>query len=97
MKHRVVAGLAAALTAGGLLVAAPPAHAGCLSGGPGILGKCDGPVQPDGTWERCVVTAKLVPNGASSFLMPDKHCDVVGPDQGPGDPAFADPPTHIDG
>lgn len=96
MKHRIVAGLAAALMAGGLIAAAPPAHAGCQYGAPGILGKCDGPVQPDGTWQRCVAFAKWIPSGASSFLAPDQHCDVMGSDQHPGDPAFADPPMHID-
>jgi hypothetical protein len=37
-----------------------------------------------------------VPSGASSFLVPDKRCDLMGPDQHPSDLAFADPPTHID-
>ena len=46
----VIAGLGAALMAGGLIAAAPPANAGCVYGGP-VLSKCDGPVQPDGTWQ----------------------------------------------
>jgi hypothetical protein len=96
MKHRIVAGLAVLLLPAGLIAAAPPASAGCQYGIPGILGRCDGPIQPDGTWQRCVTIARLVPNGASSFLMPEKHCDVMGPDQQPGDQAFADPPAHID-
>ncbi|QLL09177.1 CDGP domain-containing protein [Mycobacterium vicinigordonae] len=97
MKHRIVAAAAAAvLMAGGLIAAASPAHAGCVYGGAGILGKCDGPIQPDGSWQRCVAFAKWVPNGASSYMMPDQHCDVMGPDQRPADPAFADPPMHID-
>jgi hypothetical protein len=93
MKHCIVGGLAAVLTAGGLIAAAPPASAGCQYGGP-VISKCDGPVQPDGTWQRCVVTTHLVPSGASSFLVPDRSCDLVGPDQHPW--GFADPPTHID-
>ncbi|OBF86965.1 hypothetical protein A5791_19950 [Mycobacterium sp. 852002-51163_SCH5372311] len=87
--------LGAALMAGGLIAAAPPANAGCLYGGP-VLSKCDGPVQPDGTWQRCVAFTTLVPSGMSTFLMPEKRCDVMGPDQHPADAGFADPPAHID-
>lgn len=96
MKHFVVGGLVAVLMAGGLIFAAPPAQAGCQYGGPGIISKCDGPVQPDGTWQRCVGFMSWVPSGASSHLVPDKRCDLMGPEQRPGDPAFADPPVHID-
>lgn len=81
--------------AGGLIAAAPPANAGCLYGGP-VLSKCDGPVQPDGTWQRCVAFTTLVPSGMSTFLMPERRCDVMGGDQHPADPSFADPPMHID-
>jgi hypothetical protein len=95
MRHRIVGGLAAVLIAGGPIAAAPPANAGCQYGGIGIINKCDGPVQPDGTWQRCVAFANWVASGASSFLVPDKRCDVMGPDQHPGDSAFADPPAHI--
>ncbi|WAC90581.1 CDGP domain-containing protein [Mycobacterium sp. Aquia_213] len=87
MKRSIVAGLAAVLMAAGLVTAAPPASAGCQYGGP-IISKCDGPIQPDGTWQRCVVTKNLVANGASSFFVPERHCDVIGP--GGLDP-------HIDG
>jgi hypothetical protein len=87
-----IAGMGATLMAGGLIAAAPTASAGCLyGGGAGVFSKCDGPVQPDGTWQRCVATAQWMPRGASSFLAPVRQCDVVGPDQ-----PFADPPTHID-
>ena len=95
MKRCIIGGLAAVLMAGQLIASAPPASAGCLYGGP-VMAKCDGPVQPDGTWQRCVVTQYLVPSGASSFLMPSKRCDLMGPDQHPLDFAFADPPAHID-
>jgi hypothetical protein len=59
MKRFVVAGLtttlmAGVLTAGALIASAPPASAACQFGGIAIS-KCDGPVQPDGTWQRCVV------------------------------------------
>ncbi|MDY6997785.1 MAG: hypothetical protein SW019_14380 [Actinomycetota bacterium] len=83
------------LTAG-LLAAAPPAGAGCVHGGP-QLGTCDEPVRPDGTWQRCIVVAQWVNSGLSSHLIPVKHCDIVGPGRHPQDPAFANPPTHIDG
>lgn len=91
-----VASVGAALLAVGLIAAAPPANAGCVYGGVGIISKCDGPVQPDGSWQRCVGFASWVGRGASSYLAPDKRCDVMGPDQAPADFAFADPPTHID-
>ncbi len=89
MKHCIVGGLAAVLLAGGLIALAPPASGGCQYGGP-VLSKCDGPVQPDGTWQRCVAFT-------SSYLVPGRRCDAMGPNQHSGDLAFADPPTHIDG
>jgi hypothetical protein len=95
MKRGIVAGLAPLLMAADLIAAAPPASAGCQYGGP-VISKCDGPVQPDGTWQRCVAVPHLILNGASSFLVPDGHCDVMGPDQPPPELGFADPPTHID-
>ncbi|HUO36807.1 MAG TPA: hypothetical protein VMU34_02685 [Mycobacterium sp.] len=79
------------MTAAGLVAAAPPANAGCLYGGP-VLSKCNGPVQPDGTWQRCVVFTHSAGSGASVYLVPERRCDVVGPGL-----AFNDPPTHIDG
>ncbi|BBU22747.1 hypothetical protein [Mycobacterium xenopi] len=95
MKGCIIAGAAALLMAASLVVSAPSARAGCLYGGP-VLGKCDGPVQPDGSWQRCVVVTRLVPSGLSSYLVPDRHCELMGPDQHPWDPAFAYPPAHID-
>ncbi|BBZ73789.1 MULTISPECIES: CDGP domain-containing protein [Mycobacterium] len=96
MKRGVVAGVAALLMGAELIAFAPSAGAGCQYGG-GVLSRCDGPVQPDGTWQRCVAVARLIPNGASSYLVPDGHCDVMGPGRPPSDFTFADPPTHIDG
>jgi hypothetical protein len=78
------------------ILAAPSADAGCQYGGPGIINKCDGPIQPDGTWQRCVAFAQWMGGGANSYLVPDRRCDVMGPNQHPGDLAFAYPPTHID-
>lgn len=96
MKRAMVGGVTALLMGAGVVAAAAPAGAGCQYGGP-VLSKCDGPVQPDGTWQRCVAVPRLIPNGASSYLVPDGHCDVMGPDHPPADLNFADPPTHIDG
>jgi len=93
MKRCIVGGLAV-LMAGGLITSAPPASAGCQYGGP-VLSRCDGPVQPDGTWQRCVAFTHWIPSGASSFLAPERRCDLMGPGQNPGDPGFTDPPTHI--
>jgi len=95
-KAPFIASLAAALIAAELIASAPPASAGCLYGGP-VLSKCDGPVQPDGTWQRCVAVPQWIPHGASSYLVPERRCDFVGPGQHPADLAFVDPPTHIDG
>jgi hypothetical protein len=97
MKLCIVGGLAVVLMAGGLIASAPPASAGCQYGGP-VISKCDGPVQPDGTWQRCTAVFGYVPSGFSSHLVPVKRCDVMGPGQQypPWDFAFADPPTHID-
>ena len=49
MKHHIFAGLAAVLAAGALIGSAPQANAGCQYGGIAVS-KCDGPIQPDGTW-----------------------------------------------
>lgn len=101
MKRCLAAGLTSLLTtavlmAAGLVAFAPPAGAGCLYGGP-VISKCDGPVQADGTWERCVAVGKVIPRGASSYLVPERRCALMGPGQHPGDPGFADPPVHIAG
>jgi hypothetical protein len=96
MRRCIAGGLAAVLMAAGPIALAPQAAAGCLYGGP-VLSKCDGPVQPDGTWQRCVGVAQWVPSGLSSHLVPVKHCDVMGSGQPARDLVFADPPMHIEG
>ena len=88
MKRCILGGFAALLVGLGLVYSAPPARAGCMPA-PGVINKCDGPVQPDGTWQRCVMTTHLSYQGASSFLIPEKSCDTIGPGMG-------DPPGHID-
>jgi hypothetical protein len=92
MKHLLVGGLAAVLIGGGLIALAPPASAGCQYGGL-VASKCDGPVQPDGTWQRCVVVTNSY-SGPLYQHTPD--CKLMGPDQHPLGLAFADPSTHID-
>jgi hypothetical protein len=95
MKRCMVAGSAAALLAAGLIAAAPPASAGCQYGG-AFISKCDGPVQPDGTWQRCIAVAHYVPSGLSSHLVPVKQCQLMGPNVPPAaDVAFADPPVRL--
>ncbi|MDA4109985.1 CDGP domain-containing protein [Mycolicibacterium holsaticum] len=96
MKRCIVATVAGLLMAAGTMTLAPQASAGCHYGGL-YISKCDGPVQPDGTWERCVGVAQWVPSGLSSHLTPVKHCGLMGPGQHTADLAFADPPIHIDG
>jgi hypothetical protein len=95
MRHYIVRALPVVLMAAALLASAPPASAGCQYGGP-VLSKCDGPVQPDGTWQRCVAFTHWTGSGASANLVPDRRCDVMGPDQRPWGQDFTDPPTHID-
>jgi len=95
MKRCLVGGSIALVAAAQLIGMAPAASAGCLYGGP-VISKCDGPIQPDGTWQRCVATPQVVPRGASSYLVPVKDCQQMGPDQFPAGFGFADPPVHID-
>jgi hypothetical protein len=92
MKHHMFAGPAAVLVAA-VLVTSPPANAGCLYGGLSVS-RCDGPVQPDGTWQRCVIFHSS--RTGSDYRPLDRRCDQVGPDLHPWGLAFNDPPTHID-
>jgi hypothetical protein len=94
MKRYVIAGIAAAFMAGGLITGAPPASAGCID--PGWAGHpmakmCDGPVD-DGMWERCMTS---FPNGPLNAAESDCYTMSVG-DPPKADPVFSTPPTHID-
>jgi hypothetical protein len=91
----LIAGLGAALIAGGLLAAPHSANAGCRFGGPFTSAQCDGPVQPDGNWQRCVQFWSSTRSGGGLWGG-DRRCDLMGPDLHPWGFAFADPPTHID-
>jgi hypothetical protein len=94
----VVGGLAAALTLGALITSAPPASAGCRPGAPWATTQCDGPVQPDGTWQRCVTSRRSTTGTRPSDVTyyDSTNCQTLGPDQHPLGIAFNDPPTHID-
>ncbi|WNG89992.1 hypothetical protein C6A87_013130 [Mycobacterium sp. ITM-2016-00317] len=94
MRRCIVGVLAALLASTVLMAAAPTAGAGCLYGG-AFISKCDGPFQPDGTWQRCVGIARGIPSGFSTHLVPEKRCAPMGPGQPAQDPAFADPPVRI--
>jgi hypothetical protein len=97
MKQYLVAGLAGLLVTGGLISAAPPASAGCLYGGWMAASRCDGPVQPDGIRQRCVVfnyNSSGVPGTSTNYGGLDHRCDVMGPDLHPWGAAFNDPPTQ---
>lgn len=94
MKQYIVAGLAAALIAGGLIGSAPPASAGCMYGGYGAVSRCDDPVQPDGTWQRCMVYDQTY---NPSFTQRIHRCYLMGPDQNlPLGVIFSLYPDHID-
>jgi hypothetical protein len=98
VKQSIVGGLIAALTAGALFTSAPPANAGCQPGAPWSISQCDGPVQPDGTWQRCVTSYHTISGTRPSddFHYNSTNCQMMGPDQHPFGLAFNDPPTHID-
>ena len=81
-----VAGLAAGLMSATLIGSAPPASAGCQPYGFDQL--CDGPIQPDGTWQRCNAKPPNVWTGAV-----ESTCFTLGDDHPL--PPF-DPPGHID-
>jgi hypothetical protein len=76
MKHYIFAALAPVLIAGELIASAPHASAGCQYGGL-TVSRCDGAIQPDGTWQRCVLFDRIN-NGSSKYLPPEKRCDQMG-------------------
>jgi hypothetical protein len=94
MKLFIIAALAAAITAGGLVAAAPQASAGCQN--PGwpdhpMAEMCDNPMLSDGMWERCVTD---FPGGT---LQAQTNCYIMEAGQPPaGNPELGIPPNHID-
>lgn len=89
MKQYIVGALATALTASALIASAPPASAGCQYGGGLVAKMCDGPIQDDGTWQRCVTQDTGSPSNRT-------NCQMMGPGQNPLGLAYFNPPTHID-
>jgi hypothetical protein len=93
-KQYIVAGLAAALIAGGLIGSAPPASAGCMYGRYGAISRCDDPVQPDGTWQRCM---EYDETSGSTLHRRMHRCFLMGPGQTPPlGVIFNIYPDHID-
>lgn len=88
MRNYVVAGLAAGLMMTGVLIAAaPPASAGCIPG----TQTCDGPIQPDGTWQRCISII------SADTGLPVETCWLLGPGHAqPWNMFMSLPPNHID-
>ncbi|WP_250150158.1 CDGP domain-containing protein [Mycolicibacter acidiphilus] len=89
-------GLVAVLAVSGLIVSTPRAGAGCQDNPLLFFStaqKCDGPVDPDGTWERCVVYYYEPPKSPPM----QKDCHRMGPvgQQYPSH-AFYQPDAHID-
>jgi len=95
MTHYTFAGIAAALIVGGLIGSAPPASAGCMYGGDGVYSRCDNPVQPDGTWQRCVDYDETF--GEPTVHVRKQRCFLMGPGQNlPLGVIFNVFPDHID-
>jgi hypothetical protein len=82
IKRFSAAGLAVGLVAPAVIATAPPASAGCQQVLP-TEQVCDGPIQPDGTWQRCEV--KL-------FDLSDQLCMNMSS----GTALPYGPPGHID-
>ncbi|HEY1840510.1 MAG TPA: hypothetical protein VGG53_09845 [Mycobacterium sp.] len=92
----MTAAIGAALTAGGLIIAAPPASAGCLDpawAGHPMAQMCDSAVDADGMWERCLTS---YPNGAWNPAETDCYTMSANDPPRDADPIVATPPTHID-
>jgi hypothetical protein len=87
--------MAAALMAGGLITVAPPASAGCRDPGWSahpFAEMCDGPVDSEGWWDRCVTF-----HNGGPLSPAETDCYIMSPgNPPPGDPELSTPPTHID-
>jgi hypothetical protein len=76
MKHYIFAGPAAVLIAGEL-IGSPQANAGCQYGVIAVSRR-DGAIQPDSTWQRCVIFNSVNNGSSSSYLRPNMRCDQMG-------------------
>jgi hypothetical protein len=88
LRQYIVGALATALTVGALITS-PSASAGCQYGGGLVEKMCDGPVQDDGSWQRCVTQQ-------TPSIVNRTNCQMMGPGQNPLGLAYFNPPTHID-
>lgn len=79
------------LAAGGIALAAPAA-AGCE--GQAFAQYCDGPIRPDGTWDRCM-EAYGTTNAFGAVLVPNvSRCYPIDPNAFPPTP-LGQPLYHI--
>lgn len=99
VKRYVTGGLTAVVGAAALMAgwlgAAPAANAGCQDNPLLFFAtaqKCDGPLQPDGSWQRCVIYYYEPPKSPPS----QQDCHQMGP-LGRQYPfhSFYQPETHI--
>jgi hypothetical protein len=95
MKQFTAAGFAGMAVAGGLIIAAPLASAGCLDRGWAahpLAQMCDSPVDSDGLWERC-----LTYHNGGSLTPAEVDCNTMSAGNPlTGDPIWGTPPKHID-
>lgn len=78
--------------AGGLIGVATPAGAGCVNAewlSQPFAQNCDDPIQPDGTWQRCMTYSNY-------NFIPQNSCAQMSADQPPWIPILMSPRTHID-
>ena len=80
----VVALAIGALAASGIALAAP-ANAGCQGGWTPWGGQeiCDGPIAPDGNFQRCQSTSALGFGGSSCFILNVNNLNGQAPWVGP--------------
>ena len=88
MRNYVVAGLTAELMMTMALIAtAPPASAGCVPYVRQTL-LCDGPIQPDGSWQRCLPLPDTPYDGL--------RCWLLGPGHAQPWQIYTNPPLPVD-
>lgn len=100
MKRYLTGGLVATLafagvTAAALIATPAAAHAGCQDNPLLFFStaqKCDGPIQPDGTWQRCVIYYYEPPKSPPE----QRDCHSMGPGRDYPLHSFYMPETHID-
>jgi hypothetical protein len=95
-KRPLLAALAAAAAVSGAVALAPAATAGCES--QVFATYCDGPIRPDGTWDRCFQSAPQATYGqwgqVSGVVPSVGRCYPIDPNAFPPTP-LGQPPYHI--